>query len=81
MIDSDLADLDGAETKCLNQQASRNIERFPSDFMFVLSVKEESDLRLQIATANNGVPSKKSRVSVIGGLMEDFAFFVDQGDS
>ncbi|HQS05503.1 MAG TPA: ORF6N domain-containing protein [Daejeonella sp.] len=33
MLDSDLAELYGVETKVLNQAISRNIERFPSDFM------------------------------------------------
>lgn len=34
MLDSDLAELYGYETKKLNQQVKRNIERFPEDFMF-----------------------------------------------
>lgn len=64
MIDFDLAALYGVKTKYLNRQVRRNIERFPADFMFVLSVKEESDLRLQIATANNKLPSSKRRVPI-----------------
>ena len=38
MLDSDLAELYGVETKVLNQQVKRNIERFPADFMFQLSL-------------------------------------------
>jgi hypothetical protein len=34
MLDSDLAELYGVETKRLNEQVRRNIERFPEDFMF-----------------------------------------------
>ena len=50
MLDRDLARLYGVETKRLNEQVKRNIERFPEDFMFQLT-KEEC-LRSQIATLN-----------------------------
>ena len=40
MLDRDLAALYGVETRSLNQAVSRNIERFPSDFMFTLSRDE-----------------------------------------
>ncbi len=50
MLDKDLATLYGVETKRVNEQVRRNIERFPNDFMFQLS-KEEC-LRSQIATLN-----------------------------
>ena len=46
MIDSELAELYGVETKVLNQAVKRNIERFPEDFMFQLSADEWEDLRL-----------------------------------
>ena len=39
MIDSDLAELYEVETKRLNEQTKRNIERFPEDFMFQLTQK------------------------------------------
>lgn len=42
MIDRDLAKLYGVETRRLNEQVKRNIDRFPNDFMFQLS-KEEKD--------------------------------------
>ncbi len=42
MLDRDLAELYGVETKRLNEQVKRNIDRFPSDFMFKLS-KEDKD--------------------------------------
>ena len=41
MIDRDLAELYGTETKVLNQAVKRNIERFPEDFMFVLDKTEK----------------------------------------
>ena len=52
MIDRDLAELYGVETKQLNRAVKRNIERFPDDFMFQLT-KEEC-LRCQIGTLNPG---------------------------
>lgn len=52
MLDSDLAMLYGVETKVLNQAVKRNIQRFPSDFMFQLT-KDEC-LRSQIVTLNEG---------------------------
>ena len=50
MLDSDLAELYGVETKRLKEQVRRNILRFPEDFMFVLSEGEETLLRSQNAT-------------------------------
>ncbi len=50
MIDKDLAELYGVETKQLNRAVKRNIERFPEDFMFQMT-KEEC-LRCQIGTLN-----------------------------
>lgn len=52
ILDRDLARLYGVETKRLNQQVQRNLERFPEDFMFQLT-KEEAELsRSQFATLN-----------------------------
>ena len=52
MLDSDLAQLYGVETKILNKAVSRNRDRFPEDFMFQLSSEELSALRFQIGTSN-----------------------------
>jgi len=54
MLDEDLADLYGVETKRLVEQVKRNRDRFPEDFMFQLSRKEATALRSQIATSNDG---------------------------
>ncbi|MCF8379343.1 MAG: ORF6N domain-containing protein [Bacteroidales bacterium] len=54
MIDSDLAALYGVETKRLNEQVKRNPERFPEDFMFVLSDIEFENLKSQFATSSWG---------------------------
>lgn len=52
MLDADLAELYGVETKALNQAVRRNAERFPADFMFQLSDVELKDLRSQSVTSN-----------------------------
>ena len=54
LLDSDLAILYGVETRQLNQQVKRNIERFPDDFMFQLTQEEVICSRSQIATLNKG---------------------------
>ena len=54
MLDEDLADLYGVETKRLVEQVKRNLERFPEDFMFQLDKDEAAALRSQIATSNVG---------------------------
>jgi ORF6N domain-containing protein len=52
MIDRDLAELYGVETKRLKEAVRRNSMRFPSDFMFEMNKKEFEDWRTQIATSN-----------------------------
>lgn len=54
MIDRDLAELYGVPTKVLNQAVKRNINRFPDDFMFQLSVNEAESLRSQFVTSKIG---------------------------
>jgi ORF6N domain-containing protein len=54
ILDADLAELYGVSVKRLNQQVTRNQERFPSDFMFQSTTKEHEALRLQIATSKKG---------------------------
>ena len=54
MLDRDLADLYGVETKVFNQSVKRNAERFPKDFMFSLTEKEWQNLRSQIVTSSWG---------------------------
>lgn len=52
MIDRDLANLYGVETKVLNQAVKRNKDRFPEDFMFQLSGVEFENWKSQIVTSN-----------------------------
>lgn len=52
MLDFDLAELYGSETKQLKEAVRRNLKRFPSDFMFELTKEEFESLRSQIASSN-----------------------------
>ena len=54
ILDVDLAILYGVETRVLKQTVKRNIERFPSDFMFQLTEKEFAILRSQFVTSSWG---------------------------
>ena len=54
MIDADLAELYGVETKVLKRQVRRNIERFPEDFMFEITMDEFEILRSQFGTSSWG---------------------------
>lgn len=54
MIDSDVAFFFGVETKNLNKQMKRNIDRFPEDFCFQLNSEEFKNLRFQNVTSNYG---------------------------
>jgi hypothetical protein len=53
LLDRDLAVLYGVETKVLKQAVKRNIGRFPSDFMFVLTGQELANWRSQFVTSNS----------------------------
>ena len=52
MIDRDLAEIYGVETRTLNQAVKRNSERFPSDFMFQLTDIELQHWKSQIVISN-----------------------------
>lgn len=52
MLDYDLAAIYGVETRTLNQAVKRNIERFPEDFMFMLSDKEWKNLHANLLATN-----------------------------
>jgi hypothetical protein len=54
MLDADLAELYGVQTKVLVQAVKRNLARFPQDFMFQLSADEFTALRSQTVTSNSG---------------------------
>jgi phage regulator Rha-like protein len=75
MLDEDLAELYQVETKRLNEQVKRNIDRFPKDFMFQLSQKEFDNLKSQIATSSWGGRRKppfaftEQGVSMLSGVL------------
>lgn len=58
MLDRDLARLYGVKTKILNKAVSRNLDRFPADFMFQLTPDEHDSLRFQFGTLKRGQHSK-----------------------
>jgi len=54
MLDADLAELYGVQTKILNKAVKRNLNRFPSDFMFQISEEEFENLRFHFGTSSWG---------------------------
>lgn len=73
MIDRDLAELYGVETRILNQAVKRNLRRFPDDFMFQLSATEWENLKSQI------VISSLNNNSGWGGVRKFPIAFTEQG--
>ncbi len=69
MLDRDLAELYGVETKALKQAVRRNIKRFPHDFMFELTKEELKNWRSQFVTSN----------SIKMGLRHSPMAFTEQG--
>ena len=62
ILDADLAQLYGTTTKRLNEQYRRNLDRFPRDFAFQLTLEEWTALRSQIATSNT-TPDLRSQIA------------------
>ena len=58
MLDRDLAEMYGVETKQLKRAVRRHIDRFPNDFMFQLNNEEFRSLRRQFGTLKRGAHSK-----------------------
>jgi hypothetical protein len=61
MLDEDLAELYGVETRVLVQQVRRNEKRFPADFMFQLSTEEFSNLKSQFVISSGGHGGRRKR--------------------
>ncbi|MFA5351324.1 MAG: ORF6N domain-containing protein [Candidatus Omnitrophota bacterium] len=68
ILDRDLAQLYGVKTKELNQAVQRNLERFPSDFMYQLTQEEVVNLKSQIVTSSWGGVRKPPRVFTEQGV-------------
>jgi hypothetical protein len=62
MIDRDLAEMYGVETRTLNQAVKRNFERFPDDFMFQLTDLEFQDWKSQIVISNSNNMGLRKRL-------------------
>jgi len=69
MLDSDLAELYGVETRRLNEQVARNADRFLDDFMFRLNETEFDSLMSQIATSKRGGRRKLPYVFTEHGVL------------
>ena len=69
MLAGDLAELYQVETRRLNEQVKRNIDRFPEDFMFQLTEKELENLKSQNATSSWGGRRKKPYAFTEHGVM------------
>ena len=72
MLDRDLAEMYGVETRVLNQAVKRNADRFPSDFMFQLTDEEMQNWRSQIVITNSinmGVRRKAHVFTELGVAM------------
>lgn len=63
MLDFDLAELYDVETKRINEQVKRNLERFPNDFMFRLTSNEWKIIRSQNATASGEPKTKQLQIA------------------
>ena len=68
MLDRDLAEMFGVDTKVFNQSVKRNLERFPKDFMFALNEKEWKNLRSQFVTSSWGGVRYKPNVFTEQGV-------------
>ncbi len=83
MLDRDLAALYETETKMLNLAVKRNIQRFPADFMFLLSKEELDSLRFQFETLENSNPLRSQIVTLKAGRGEHTKYlpyaFTEQG--
>ena len=75
MLDEDLAQLYQVETRRLNEQVKRNMDRFPEDFMFQLTIEEFENLKSQNATSSWGGRRKlpyaftEQGVSMLSGVL------------
>lgn len=76
MLDSDLAELYGVETRVLNQAVKRNSERFPASFMFQPTTGEEENLISQIVTSSSKSQINKEKH---GGRRKPLSVFTEHG--
>jgi hypothetical protein len=84
MLDKDLAELYQVEVRALNQAVKRNIKRFPSDFMFQLTIEEWSNLKSQFVISSWGGTRKlpyaftEQGLAMLSGILNsDIAIYVN----
>ena len=69
MVDRDIAEFYGVETRRLNEQVKRNIERFPEEFMFQMNDEEFENWKSQIVISNySGLSQKYGAAPIILNL-------------
>ena len=71
LLDFQLAELYGVETKRLNEAVKRNIQRFPEDFMFRISREELANLRSQFATTYSQQTEKEQTTNLLSHTPRD----------
>jgi len=74
MLDADLAELYGVQTKALIQAVKRNSARFPSDFMFSLMEQEVENLRSQIVTSSSALRNWGGRRTAPYAFIESVSY-------
>lgn len=74
ILDADLAELYGVQTKMLNRAIKRNPKRFPSDFMFQLATSEVNNLRFHFGTSNLRSQIATSKKGHGGRRYQPYAF-------
>ena len=79
MLDEDLAELYGVETRRLNEQVKRNLDRFPEDFFFTLNEQEFADLKSQHATSSWGGRRKLPNAFTEHGVLREEISFKRKG--
>src|SRR5688572_3895301 len=78
LLDADLAELYGVETKRLKESVRRNLERFPEDFMFELTPSEWTALRIRFQSTNRNLRTQIATSSWGGSRYPPMAF-TEQG--
>jgi phage regulator Rha-like protein len=81
MIDSHLAELYGVETRRLNEQVQRNKDRFPSEFMFRLTLEEYEFLRSQNVFLNDSAQNLRSQNATSSGITQNLKLQIGTSSS
>lgn len=84
MVDRDIAELYGVETRTLNQAVKRNLNRFPEEFMFQMNDEEFENWKSQIVTLNTNPVSDENLISQFvtsswGGIRKAPYVFTEHG--